>query len=44
MMAYAHVGYPVLMAMLIEILKEVRRLKLELRAKEEDLDVREKSD
>ncbi len=35
---------PVLMAMLIEILKEVRRLKLELRAKEEDLDVREKSD
>ncbi|MCZ6449801.1 MAG: hypothetical protein O6918_02885 [Deltaproteobacteria bacterium] len=35
---------PVLMAMLIEILKEVRRLKFELRAKEEDLDVREKSD
>lgn len=35
---------PVLMAMLIEILKEVRRLKFEFRAKEEDLDVREKSD
>ncbi len=35
---------PVLMAMLIELLKEVRRLKFELRAKEEDLDVREKSD
>lgn len=35
---------PVLMAMLIEILKEVRRLKFELKAKEEDLDVREKSD
>ena len=35
---------PVLMAMLIEILKEVRRLKFELRAKEEELDVREKSD
>ncbi len=35
---------PVLMAMLIELLKEVRRLKSELRAKEEDLDVREKSD
>ncbi len=35
---------PVLMAMLIEILKEVRRLKFELRAKEEDLDVQEKSD
>ncbi len=35
---------PVLMAMLIEILTEVRRLKFELRAKEEDLDVREKSD
>ncbi len=35
---------PVLMAMLIELLKEVRRLKLELRAKEEDLDVREKYD
>ncbi len=35
---------PVLIAMLIEILKEVRRLKFELRAKEEDLDVREKSD
>ncbi len=34
----------VLMAMLIELLKEVRRLKFELRAKEEDLDVREKSD
>ncbi len=35
---------PVLMAMLIEILKEVRRLKFEIRAKEKDLDVREKSD
>ncbi len=35
---------PVLMAMLIELLKEVRRLKFELRAKEEELDVREKSD
>ena len=35
---------PVLMAMLIEILKEVRRLKFEFKAKEEDLDVREKSD
>ena len=35
---------PVLMAMLIELLKEVRRLKSELRAKEKDLDVREKSD
>ncbi len=35
---------PVLMAMLIELLKEVRRLKFELRAKEEDLNVQEKSD